>query len=490
MSTNLESNGGAPGSLISLVSLSEENSQFEKYASLVSILNGFEEYTLDRSGHIISSNLEAVNITGYDEWEVIGKHISIFYSLEDQVSGRPQSDLERAEKKSPMVTTGLRVKKKNPAFWARIEIRALTENEALVGYKMTVQDATHKAVIDHRVREFKDEYLSLFNNSFVGIFKFSMNDYSMLMINEKAEKTLEVPTNGGLRPLFHEVFDKHDDFLYLIKYLREHKRIEDFEFQLKGRQRWVRLSCRYFASRNFVEGILIDFTESRKSHNELDRLNNELDQFIYHASHELRSPLMSMLGIINLIKVDKTGDAGSLADTLKGQVTQLDYIMKCISAIAFNNHAPIGEESIEWEDLAWSILKEFQPVDIKVSLDVRQSSSFKGDIVRLRTILMNLISNSVKYYNKLSETAWVKILIISDKHQARLVVEDNGIGIEQKYLKDIFKMFYKATEYPKGPGLGLYLVKAITDKIGGTIRVTSTIGKGTIFEIDLPNKYE
>jgi signal transduction histidine kinase len=197
-----------------------------------------------------------------------------------------------------------------------------------------------------------------------------------------------------------------------------------------------------------------------------------------------------MLGIINLIKVDKTGDAGSLADTLKGQVTQLDYIMKCISAIAFNNHAPIGEESIEWEDLAWSILKEFQPVDIKVSLDVRQSSSFKGDIVRLRTILMNLISNSVKYYNKLSETAWVKILIISDKHQARLVVEDNGIGIEQKYLKDIFKMFYKATEYPKGPGLGLYLVKAITDKIGGTIRVTSTIGKGTIFEIDLPNKYE
>ncbi len=208
--------------------LNEDTSDFEKYASIISIIKGFEEYTLDKAGFIISSNLEAVTITGYEEWEVIGKHISIFYSLEDQLAGRPIDDLTKAEKRPSLILTGLRIKKRNSSFWAKIKFRALTEKDEVVGYKMTLHDATHKAVSDHRVKGFRDEYLSLFNNSFVGIFKFSMNDFSILMMNDKAVKLTGLDNYEDKKIRFHEIFDNQDDFLFLTTQLKSNKTLEQW----------------------------------------------------------------------------------------------------------------------------------------------------------------------------------------------------------------------------------------------------------------------
>jgi PAS domain S-box-containing protein len=278
--------------------LNEDTSEFEKYASLISTIKGFEEYTLDKEGFIISSNLEAVSITGYEEWEVIGKHISIFYSVEDQLAGKPIEDLTKAEKTACLILTGLRIKKRNSSFWAKIKLRALIEKDEVVGYKMTLHDATHKAVSDHRVKGFRDEYMSLFNNSFVGIFKFSMDDFSILLMNDKAVKLTDLDNYEDKKNKFSEIFESQDDFLFLIAQLESQKTLEQWEFKLKNNERWVSLSCRFFESRNFAEGILVETTELNKSNIELDRLRNELDQIIYHASHELRSPLVSMLGII------------------------------------------------------------------------------------------------------------------------------------------------------------------------------------------------
>jgi PAS domain S-box-containing protein len=138
--------------------LDETDSEFEKYSSLISILKGFEEYMIDLGGMIIGSNLEAVNITGYEEWEVIGKHISMFYTAEDQLTGQPLLDLEKAEERGSVIVSGLRVKKRNSSFWAKIKIRKLLSEEGLhMGYKRSLQDATHKAVTNHRIRKIKDE---------------------------------------------------------------------------------------------------------------------------------------------------------------------------------------------------------------------------------------------------------------------------------------------------------------------------------------------
>src|SRR6187549_3823328 len=101
------------------------HSDLYKYASLFNILRSFEEYTLNASGTIVSSNLEAVNITGYEEWEVIGKSFSIFYSPSEQAEGKPIQDLQKAREEGRVVIKGWRVKKRNVAFWAKVKIEYL-----------------------------------------------------------------------------------------------------------------------------------------------------------------------------------------------------------------------------------------------------------------------------------------------------------------------------------------------------------------------------
>lgn len=471
--------------------LGERNADYEKYISLISTLKGFEEYTLDREGRIISSNLEVVNITGYEEWEVIGKHISIFYSLEDQLAGKPQEDLDNAEVHSPHVLTGLRIKKRNSSFWAKIRLRTLIENGEVEGYKMTMQDATHKAVSEHRVRGIRDEYLNLFNNSFVGIFKFSMTDYSILMMNDKAHAITGLKQDGESAEGFDRIFDTPIDFSNLIATLQKQQRVEEWEVKLKHEGRWAVLSCSYFKEKDFVEGIILDTTMMKKSTLEVNRLRNELDQFIYHASHELRSPLVSMLGIINLISIEKKIETSlNLNLVLKDKVNQLDDLLKNISSIAYNNNSPFLSENVVWESLIRSILKELHPHHdprVQIHSSVEQSHLFRNDVTRIRTILRNLITNGLKYFNPAAESSWLKISVSVNANGATLKIADNGIGIGQEYLDKIFKMFYKATPYPKGPGLGLYIVKAMTEKLEGTIRVESNVGNGTTFHLAIPN---
>src|SRR6266436_1541697 len=99
----------------------EEESVFNKYASLLHILHGEEEFALDQYGFIIGSNLEAVNVTGYEEYEVIGKHISVFYRLEEREKAKV--DLEKARRLGNTVVAGLRVKKRGVIFWAKMKIK-------------------------------------------------------------------------------------------------------------------------------------------------------------------------------------------------------------------------------------------------------------------------------------------------------------------------------------------------------------------------------
>ena len=106
----------------------------------------------------------------------------------------------------------------------------------------------------------------------------------------------------------------------------------------------------------------------------------------------------------------------------------------------------------------------------------------------MRVIFNNLISNAIKYQqkNELNKKILIDCLIASDK--ARIIISDNGIGINSIYLDNIFKMFYRATRESTGSGIGLYIVKEAVEKVHGSITVASTEGEGTSFEIIIPNK--
>ena len=128
-----------------------------------------------------------------------------------------------------------------------------------------------------------------------------------------------------------------------------------------------------------------------------------------------------------------------------------------------------------------------QKPSVEFNLTVDQHVPFCNDAFRVSIIMDNLISNAVKYSNPLSESPKVNVFIKVDEYKAQIEIEDNGIGIVEDHLNNIFNMFFRSTTHVNGLGIGLYIVKEALSRIGGDISVASTYGTGTIFHIMIPN---
>ena len=102
-------------------------------------------------------------------------------------------------------------------------------------------------------------------------------------------------------------------------------------------------------------------------------------------------------------------------------------------------------------------------------------------------IINNLISNAVKYQKTTEENPWVKVNVNVNERRAIIKIEDNGIGIVEQHLNNIFKMFFRSSNNVTGLGIGLYIVKEALNRVGGEIFVHSVYGEGTMFELKVPN---
>ena len=467
--------------------------EFSKYTSLFNILRGFEEFTLNAFGSIISSNLEAVNITGYEEWEVIGKPISMFYQAPDRAAGKPDQDLLEAKETGKIVVKGWRLKKRNVSFWAKVKIEYLkSSNHGPAVYRMVIHDATHKAMYRYRVKKIKSEYLNLFNNSYTGIFRFRHSNGHVMLMNDKALEIVGLQKDE--RFSFRDLFFDESEFERFSIELQIQERVLDFEFKSKCRadeDQWLSVTCKYFYDEDFVEGIMTDVTEKKKQVLELERLNHELDQFIYHASHDLRSPLTTLLGLVNLINLEKPSSTiQQYSGMMEERVQHLDRLLKDLVSITFNNKTGLVAELFSLESEVKSALCEFTDLypAVKVQVNISGDSDFHTDAVRARLIIRNIISNALKYHHEEAPSPKLTIDITCDSERVVLKFTDNGIGIEEKYHDLIFEMFYRATAKHSGTGLGLYIVKSMVEKLNGRISLTSAKGIGTKFIVELPNQ--
>ncbi len=152
---------------------------------------------------------------------------------------------------------------------------------------------------------------------------------------------------------------------------------------------------------------------------------------------------------------------------------------------------PVKQEQINIEELIKYTFDNYsytpQFAQIKKIVNVEEGCALISDNYRLNVILNNLISNAIRYYNPYLEDAYIKVDVLVNEHYLKIEVEDNGLGIEEKHLKNIFNMFYRATEKQSGSGLGLYIVKETVEKLNARINVKSEFGKGTTFTLRVPN---
>lgn len=223
---------------------------------------------------------------------------------------------------------------------------------------------------------------------------------------------------------------------------------------------------------------------------ELQRTNDELNRFVYSTSHDLRSPLASVMGVLNLAKMEgSVKDPNGYMGMIESCVNKMDFFI--IKVIEYYKSVRVDEfyDVVDLEKLAIESIDlcRMQNPAIVFDLQVNQSGEFWSDAFRLSVILNNLISNAVKYQKPGEENPYVKLIIDVNNKGADILIEDNGVGIIQDHLNNVFQMFFRSNFSVTGLGIGLYIVKEALTRIGGEISVDSTHGVGTSFRVKIPN---
>lgn len=246
-------------------------------------------------------------------------------------------------------------------------------------------------------------------------------------------------------------------------------------------------------------GTFIDVTEQKlaeenlkNNYSELQKTNKELDSFVYSTSHDLRAPLTSILGIINLLETEESVEhQKKLVEMIRTSINRLDGFIGDILDYSRNRRTDIVSEEINFEQIIEDILTSLKFKSgmsrLKLIQEMDTKIPFYSDKIRLEIVLKNLISNAIKYQDFDKESSYLKIKIKTTQTNAELIIEDNGIGIDAKHLPNIFDMFYRAAKTSNGSGIGLYIVKENILKLNGTIEAQSELNKKTTITINLPN---
>lgn len=241
-----------------------------------------------------------------------------------------------------------------------------------------------------------------------------------------------------------------------------------------------------------IYGVYVDITERKRVEEELKIRNAELDNFVYKVSHDLRAPLSSILGLVNLAKLPgNTDNPMDYIDIIGSKVEHLDHFIGDVLSHSKNLKMEVSIAKVDFtliieqtfNDLNY--LEGAKGISRLVKVD---GIDFYSDPWRIAEILRNLISNAIKYRKLDQVTSEIGIKINVDHLRAEITFADNGIGIDEDNLAKVFEMFYRATEQSDGSGIGLYIVKNAVDKLSGQISVASRIGQGTRFNIILPNR--
>ncbi|UII28249.1 ATP-binding protein [Fulvivirga maritima] len=224
----------------------------------------------------------------------------------------------------------------------------------------------------------------------------------------------------------------------------------------------------------------------------LKKVNKELDSFVYSASHDLKAPLASVMGLINLVKYEtEVENRQAYYEMMSNSISRLNQSIKDIIDFSRNARLDIDYEVVDIKKMLSNIFDDLQYIEGADQIirceDIEHGLIIKTDPTRLRVILRNLVSNAIHYGCVESDDKRIEIKVLKNKSDmVELSIRDFGPGIPESYHQRIFDMFYRANESSSGTGLGLYIVKETVDKLSGKIRMNSEEGKGSIFTVEIP----
>ncbi|EMJ99277.1 MHYT domain-containing protein [Leptospira sp. B5-022] len=476
--------------------------------------------TMDSQGKIREFNRSAELIFGYKNKEVIGKNIrelmpDPYYNGRDKNS---QTMLSAGFAKiigSSREVIGIR--KDGSDFPVRLAIGhgKFAGEDLFVGF---VTDISERKMIENALKQSEQQVRSLIEN-IPGITYRCLpnNDWKMLFMSDASESITGYPVQDFVSANSIRSFKDiiHPDDLKRVEFEVDAavsgKRAFTLEYRIlhqSGEIRWLwENGCGAYGGNGeaiFIDGVILDITERRRIEEALRKEKEKAElaaitktSFLANMSHEIRTPMNAILGFTEvLLSEELEKNHRSHLETVKSSAKSLLRLLNDIL-----NTAKLEKGAVELEEIDFSLLKLVAELKSTLGISARKKNLefeviqdpelpefYKGDSLRIRQILTNLIGNAVKFTDK----GKVSLKVTKEAGKLHFAVQDTGIGIQADRLDKIFEPFTQAdistTRRFGGTGLGTTICKQLTELMGGKIWVESNLGKGSTFHVLLPLK--
>lgn len=371
----------------------------------------------------------------------------------------------------------------------------------------TARDITNKKQTQTALIESEKNLQTIFELTPIPLLITRFYNGTIIMANEATEILLGYKTKEVVNVHGMELF-MTEEFLNKIQLeLAKRGKANDVEVNLKtstGELLTCLISCEiiYMNGEIALISSVQDITERKKfeeeliaKNKELKKTNIELDRFVYSTSHDLRAPLLSVLGLVEICEGYDVQNAElqGLYKMMRTSINRTDDTIKSILDYSRNARTNTNPEKLDVKKIVATHIESIRHMkeakNITFILDI-QDDDFFADKMRFTTIVHNLITNGVKYQRNNEPNPFVKITFSCNKKEALLEVKDNGEGIPADKIDKVFGMFVRLSTKSSGSGLGLYMCREMADKMGGDIDVTSTLHEGTAFTVNLPNQIQ
>ncbi|QHT65905.1 PAS domain S-box protein [Rhodocytophaga rosea] len=463
---------------------------------------------LDVAGYITFVSTSVQRILGYAPEELIGKDSALYLHPEDDRVIKTVLQSPSGQENINPGNTETRMRHVNSS-WLYFDC---TVNNQLLdpdikGLVLTLHDITLHKLAQAKLQKQQKEHQIMFDAvPAMIVFKDASN--RILRANKLAasfygiaREELEGKSLYTLNPA--EASRYHQEDLEIISSgIPRLNETEQVKFA-DGEIRWIQTDKIPFYDEERKAGAIIIFSHEITAHkkledalietlDELKQKNFELDNYFYKVSHDIRAPLCTILGLTNLMKLEKDIAGNEVyIGLIEKSIHKLDSFIQTILNHSRMLNTSTHIQSIDFQQIITQCLNEFtylpQFFRLKTQIQLHSSNKFYNDASQIAIIFRHLILNALKFMDVRREENLLEVDITITGNKAYISVEDNGIGIQKQYIGKIFDMFFKATDVSDGAGLGLYIVKQTVDKMGGSISVKSKSGKGTVFKIILFN---
>jgi len=318
------------------------------------------------------------------------------------------------------------------------------------------------------------------------------NELECTYWNSEAEKATSTPAENAIGQKFDVLFPDMPPIAYktIQQAIKEQKRKTVTIEQNDGQSSYFELICYPYAGG--ISIIIKDITKAKKTALKLEKVNKELETFMYRLSHDLKGPVASMIGLVDLARKDLHGKtAMQYCDMFDSSAKNLKEVLETLLDVTKIKTGDVKLSDISLTQVTEKVINRLlfrtKHVGAKITYPNTDLVLY-SDAVFVTSVLQNLVENAIKYGGSETENPRVYIGWEEKADQIIITIADNGPGVPKDFRNKIFEMFYRANETKSGSGLGLYIVKSAVEAIGGTITLKSQENKGSAFTIALPKK--